>query len=476
MSIRRTKTKILATLGPSASSEEMILKLVDAGVNGFRLNFSHGDHEYYKNLFESINRVCETRKLPIPIIQDLQGPKIRIGKLVSDKINIKEGNNIEITIDNIEGDENIISSSYKSLVDDAQIGETILIDDGLIKLEVESKKERSLICKIIDGGILKPKKGMNLPGMKLSTPALTEEDKKNLEFALNFRVDFVALSFVRSAKDIIELRKWLEERGHNKKIIAKIEKPEAVANFEDILEVADVIMVARGDLGVELPPQLLPIIQKKIIRRCNEVGKLVITATQMLESMISNPVPTRAEASDVANAVLDGTDVVMLSGETAAGNYPIKSVKIMRDILLSVQAERAFLANVRWQIPIDKIENIFDATAKGFTQIADQVGVDAIIVFTHQGRQAMRMSKYNPNADIYAFSDDFAILNSLNLHKSITPLYLKNINDEDYYMTRSVEILKENGFLHSGDLVLFAAGAPLAEVERKSWVRFKVIE
>lgn len=476
MAIKRTKTKILATLGPASSSEEMIYKLVDAGVNGFRLNFSHGDKEFFNNLFNSINNVCETKKLPIPIIQDLQGPKIRIGKLKKDKIKIKAGNKLEITIDDIEGDENIVSASYKSLIDDAQIGESILIDDGLIKLEVESKKERALICKIIEGGVLKPRKGMNLPGMKLSTPALTEEDKKNLEFALQYRVDFVALSFVRTAKDIVELREWLEERGFDKKIIAKIEKPEAVAHFEDILEVADVIMVARGDLGVELPPQLLPTIQKKIIRRCNEVGKLVITATQMLESMITNPIPTRAEASDVANAVLDGTDVVMLSAETAAGEYPVKSVKMMHDILLSVQSERAFLANVRWEIPQNSIENIFDATAKGFTQIANQVGANAIIVFTHQGRQAMRMSKYNPKADIYAFSDDFDVLNSLNLHKAITPLYLKDIHDESYFMSESIVILKEKGFIEIGDLIIFAAGAPLEEVERKSWVRFKVIE
>ena len=475
MAIKRTKTKILATLGPASDSEEKILGLVDAGVNGFRLNFSHGDKEYFDNLFRIINSVCEERKLPIPIIQDLQGPKIRIGKLKKDKIKIKSGDSIEITIDKLDGDEKIISASYQELVKDAQIGETILIDDGLIKLEVTRKKERSLVCKIIEGGKLKPKKGMNLPGMKLSTPALTEQDRANLEFALQYRIDFIALSFVRSANDIWELKKWLNDRGYDKPIIAKIEKPEAVENFEEILKVADVIMVARGDLGVEIEPQLVPAIQKQIIRRCNEVGKLVITATQMLESMITNPIPTRAEASDVANAVLDGTDVVMLSGETAAGEYPIKTVEMMREILLSIQSQRAFLPTVNWETPKDKIENIFDATAKGFTQISDQIKADAIVLFTHQGRQAMRMSKYNPKADIYAFSDDFEVLNLLNLHKSITPHYLKNINDEEYYLKRSIEILKEKKFICDGDLVVFAAGAPLAEVERKSWVRFKVV-
>jgi len=475
MAIIRTKAKILVTLGPASDSEEKILQLVDAGVNGFRLNFSYGDKEYFKKLFANINHVCEARKLPIPIIQDLQGPKIRIGKLKKEQIVILSGNTIEITIDKLEGDENIISTSYKSLINDAQIGETILIDDGLIKLEVAIKKERSLICNIIDGGILKPNKGMNLPGMKLSTPALTEQDKENLEFALQYRVDFIALSFVRSANDILELRSWLNDRGFDKPIIAKIEKPEAVENFEEILKVTDVIMVARGDLGVEMPPQLVPTIQKRIIRRCNEVGKLVITATQMLESMISNPIPTRAEASDVANAVLDGTDVVMLSGETAAGKYPIKTVEMMREIILSIQMQRSTLPKVNWEIPVNKIENIFDATAKSFVQISDQINANAMVVFTHQGRQAMRMSKYYPNADIYAFSDNFDVLNALNLNKGVTPLYLKDINDENYYMTKSVELLLEAKFIHKGDLILFAAGAPLAEVERKSWVRFKVV-
>ncbi len=472
---RQTKVKILATIGPSCDSEEMLLNLIDAGANAFRLNFSHGDNEYFMKLFEMINRVCEQKKMPIPIIQDLQGPKIRLGKLEREKIKINTGDTIEITIDKVKGNEKILYSSYKELIKDASIGETILIDDGLIRLAVEEIKERSLICRIINGGKLKSKKGMNLPGMKLSTPSLTEKDKVNLEFALQHRVDYVALSFVRTAEDIIELRKWLEERGHNKQIIAKIEKPEAVENFEAILEEADAIMVARGDLGVEIDPQLVPVIQKRIIRRCNEVGKLVITATQMLESMINNPIPTRAEASDVANAVLDGTDVVMLSGETAAGDYPLESIKMMKEILLSTQSERLLLPKVNWEFPKDSTENIFDATAKAFVQISDQVNADAMVVFTHHGRQPKRMSKYNPANHIFAFSDDFQVLNDLNLHKAITPLYLRDINDENYYMKRSIEILKEKEFVTEGNLILFAAGAPLEEVDRKSWVRFLVI-
>lgn len=425
MNTRFVKTKILATLGPASDSKEMMLKLIDEGVNAFRMNFSHGDEEYFTNLFNRIHDVCETRKMPIPILQDLQGPKIRIGKLEKEEIEILTGNKIEITIDSIVGNENIISSSYRELVTDSKIGNQILIDDGLIKLEIIEKKEWSVICDIIEGGTLKPKKGMNLPGMVLSTPSFTETDKKNMEFAFKHRIDYVALSFVRYAEDIYELRDWMKSKGYDKPIIAKIEKPEAVDNFEAILEASDGIMVARGDLGVELAPQLVPIIQKNIIGRCNAVGKLVITATQMLESMINNPIPTRAEASDVANAVLDGTDVVMLSGETAVGKYPKQTIKTMRNILLSTESQTQFKTHVKFENPKNQADNIFDATGKAFVEIANQVNAKALVVFTHHGRKANILSKYNPNAHIFAFSDSFDTLNHLNLHKGIKPYFLK---------------------------------------------------
>ena len=289
---RQTKVKILATIGPSCDSEEMLLKLIDSGASAFRLNFSHGDEEYFTNLFGLINGVCEKRKMPIPIVQDLQGPKIRIGKLEREKIKIRAGEKIEITVDKVKGNERILSTSYKGLVKDATIGEIILIDDGLIRVVVEERKKQSLVCSVKIGGKLKSKKGMNLPGMKLSTPSLTERDKTNLDFALKHRVDYIALSFVRKAEDIVELRNWLEERGHTKQIIAKIEKPEAVDNFESILEVADAIMVARGDLGVEIPAQEVPLIQKQLVLRAKRARIPVIIATQMMETMITSLTPT----------------------------------------------------------------------------------------------------------------------------------------------------------------------------------------
>ncbi len=475
MNPRFVKTKILATIGPATDNKEMLMKLIDAGVNAFRLNFSHGDEDYFTNLFNIIHDVCESSKMPIPIIQDLQGPKIRVGKLEKNQYEIESGHNIEISIDNFIGNENLISCSYDQLVTDSEIGNQILIDDGLIKLEIIEKKERSVICKIIEGGTLKPKKGINLPGMKLSTPAFTDTDKNNMDLAFKHRVDYVALSFVRYAEDIYNLRDWMKSRGYNKPIIAKIEKPEAVENFEKILEAADGIMVARGDLGVELAPQVVPIVQKNIIRRCNSVGKLVITATQMLESMINRPIPTRAEASDVANAVLDGTDVVMLSGETAVGKYPISTIKTMRSILLSTESQSQFKKEVKFEHPTNQADNIFDATGKAFVEIANQVNAKALVVFTHQGRKASILSKFNPNAHIFAFSDSFDTLNHLNLYKGIKPYFIKDIMDEEFYIKRATEILKEDNIISTGDVVVFTAGAPIDETDRKNWVRFLVV-
>lgn len=475
MKPKYTKTKILATIGPSTDTEEQLLKLIDAGTSGFRLNFSHGDEQYFTKLFETIYNVCGKRKVPIPILQDLQGPKIRIGKIEKDKVKVKAGNSIELTVNKIVGNENIISTSYKPLPKDAKVGDSILIDDGLIKLEVTEVKEESVLCKIINGGTLKNKKGMNLPGMKLSTEAITEKDKRNMEFAFKHRVDYVALSFVRNAEDIVNLRNWMEERGYKKQIVAKIEKPEAVENFEEILKVSDAIMVARGDLGVELGPYEVPVIQKEIIRRCNEVGKLVITATQMLESMIKNPTPTRAEASDVANAVLDGTDVVMLSGETAAGVNPILTVETMRDIILSTESQEKFKPTIKWEVPKDKADNIFDSTCRAFVDISNQINADALVVFTHEGRKAKNLSKFNPNTYIYAFSDSFETLNDLKLHKGMEPFFFIDLMNEEVYIKGATEILKEKRIIKKGDVVVFTAGAPITEIDRKNWVRFLVV-
>lgn len=469
------KTKILATLGPATDSKKKLKQLVDAGLDAVRLNFSHGNYEYFENLLNTIDEVSNKKSEPLTTLIDLQGPKIRIGELEKSEIEIYSGDMIEITDEMVLGNNKKVHCSYHQIISDASLGDQILIDDGLIRLEVARKKDYSLECKIVEGGTLRPKKGMNLPGMNLSTPAITEKDYENLEFALKHRIDYIALSFVRSPKDITELRNWLLQRGKSIPIIAKIEKPEAVNNFEKILEVSDGIMVARGDLGVELQPYQVPLVQKRIINQCNVFGKLVITATQMLESMISNPVPTRAEASDVANAVFDGTDVVMLSGETSVGKNPIAAVTMMNKILMETEKHIPKKACHHFMIPQNLADNIFDSTGKAISCIADQINASLIVVFTHQGRKARVLSKFRPTAPIIAFSDNFETLTRVNLHWGTRSFFQEEIDDEEAAIEEATKTLKEKELVKKGDVVLFTAGAPYTDKGRKTWLRFLVM-
>ncbi|MBI2418554.1 MAG: pyruvate kinase, partial [Ignavibacteriales bacterium] len=376
------KTKILGTLGPATGTTDKIIELMDAGLDGVRLNFSHGDYEFYDSLFDSIEQACIKATSPLAVLLDLQGPKIRIGELSEPVIEIFTGDTIEITTEKFLGTRERVSTSYTPLAEDASVGDIILIDDGLLRLRIISKTVNSVFCEIENGGFLKPKKGMNLPGMVLSTPSVTEKDFRDLEYGLKHNIDFVALSFVRKAEDIYELRAWMNERGYNKPIIAKIEKKEAIDDFARILSAVDGVMVARGDLGVEMNAQDVPVIQKNIIRECNKVGKLVITATQMLESMIQNPIPTRAEASDVANAVWDGTDVVMLSGETSVGKYPIKAVETMNNIVRMAESVEGIRPKMQFTIPEGDEENTFDAFARAVCDISEQTHASSIVVLT----------------------------------------------------------------------------------------------
>jgi len=469
-----TKTKILATMGPAVNTAEQIKKMIHAGMDGIRLNFSHGDKAFFTGVFNEIKKACTDEKTPIAVLVDLQGPKIRIGNLSAPEIEITSGDKIEITTDEFIGTKEKISTSYKSLADDASIGDAILIDDGLLRLRIIEKKHKSVICSIENGGILKPKKGMNLPGMKLSTPSVTEKDFENLEFALKYQVDFIALSFVRSAKDILVLRDWLKSKNALKPIVAKIEKKEAVDNFDEILEVSDGIMVARGDLGVELNPQDVPIIQKDIILKCNRYGKMVITATQMLESMISNPIPTRAEASDVANAVWDGTDVVMLSGETSVGKYPFQTVKLMNDIIRNAETHRHD-HHIDYVIPAEVEQNLFDSVGRAVANISKQINAAAIVAFTHNGRTARLLSKYRPKAKIIAMSDHFETMNNLCLSRGVTSIYSEEIIKETMAIEQAKKKIVEEGHVKEGDSVIFFAGAPYSEKSRANWLRFEVI-
>lgn len=469
------KTKILATLGPATKDVEAIKKLILAGVDGVRLNLSHGTYDFFEEIFSSIHTACLEENSPLAVLVDVQGPKIRIGELEQPSMNLITGNSIEITIEDIKGSEKIISTSYKQLVNDAKIGDSILINDGLIRLKVERKKSKSLVCEIVNGGMLTPKKGMNLPGMDLSTPSITEKDFNDLEFVLNHRVDYIALSFVRSANDVFELKNWLAAKGKKIPVIAKIEKKEAVENLTEIINASDGVMVARGDLGVEMPPQEVPVLQKSIIKKCNALGKLVITATQMLESMINSPIPTRAEASDVANAVWDGTDVVMLSAETSVGKFPFRTVQMMNDIIIKAEQHYEDRIKNHFIKPDTLQENLFDSVGKAIVEISKQINAQAIVVFTFEGRTARIISKYRPESKIIAISNSFDTMNNLCLRWGVTSVFSEKIDKEHIAIEEAKELILNAGLAVKGDLIIFTAGAPYSEKSRANWLRFEVI-
>ena len=469
------KTKILATLGPQTAATEKIKKLISAGVSAVRLNMSHGDHDFFSSIFENIHTARTEFNIPLAVLADLQGPKIRIGELEKPEIEIESGKQIEITVNDVVGNENLISTTYKSLLKEVETGDAILINDGLIRLKINKKKEESVECEIVNGGIISPRKGMNLPGIMLSTPSLTDKDYSDLKFLSNKKIDYVAISFVRKEKDILQLKKWLKENGSDVPVIAKIEKKEAYENFDSILNAADGIMIARGDLGVELSPAEVPVIQKEIIKRCNETGKLVITATQMLESMISSKIPTRAEAADVANAVWDGTDVVMLSGETSIGRYPVETVQMMRQIVSNAEKHFRSNENIKFHIPETLEENLFDSVLKGITQVSEQIKSSAIVVFTFKGRAARGLAKYRPGSRIIAISDSFDTMNNLCLHWGVTSLFMNKIDKQQAAINEAKELIRKAGLVNEGDLVIFLSRAPFTEKGRTDWLHFEVL-
>lgn len=469
------KTKILVTLGPASKDLTIIKELIRAGADAVRLNMSHGNYDFFEEIFATVNQACIDEQTPLAILVDLQGPKIRIGELETPEIILVEGNSIEITIKDVKGNEKIVSTSYKSIVNDANIGDKVLINDGLIRLTITGKKNDSIICRIDSGGVLTPRKGMNLPGMKLSTPSITEKDFEDLEFVLKHRVDYIALSFVRSPEDILQLKKWLNSKGKDIPVIAKIEKKEAVEKLNEIIEVADGIMVARGDLGVELAPQDVPVLQKAIIKKCNAQGKLVITATQMLESMIHSPIPTRAEASDVANAVWDGSDVVMLSGETSVGDHPIRTVRVMNDIIINAENDVEDNRIKNYIQPADLQENLFDSIGQSIAEMSKQIKAKAIVVFTFKGRTARIISKYRPDANIIAISNSFETMNNLCLRWGVTSIFNERFDKEHIAVEEAKELILKCDLVKSGDLVIFTAGAPYSEKSRANWSRFEII-
>jgi len=454
------KTKIVCTIGPASGSAQMIKKLALAGMNVARLNFSHGTYEQHSSHIEAIRKVSSKLSLPLAILQDLPGPKIRTGRLKKEKVWLKEGDDFTLTSKMIVGDEHMASVSLSSLPKDVNPGNIIFLDDGAIKLEVVSTTESEVRCKVVVGGILTPERGVNIPGVRLSVPSVTDKDLSHLLFGLEHGVDFVALSFVREADDVLQVRQFLRARGADVPLIAKIEKHEAVDNIDEIIAEADGIMVARGDLGVEIPLKRVPLVQKEIISKCNRVGKPVIVATQMLQSMMHSPYPTRAEVSDVANAILDGTDAVMLSGETAIGKYPEEATLMMRQIAIETE-----MALPYHRILSEKTETVIpqtdDAISYAACHIAEQLGAVGIIAYTTSGSTAQRVAKYRPKASILAITPNDSVTKKLALHWGVYPYQVPEYARVEEAFEQGAQLAVKLGLAKRGDLVVVTAGVPL---------------
>ncbi len=454
------KTKIIATIGPSSNSKPVLKKLILAGMNVARLNFSHGNYKDHEKVINSIRALSKEMNRPVGILLDLQGPKIRTDTLKNGKpVLLKKNKTIQITSKQVSGDADIVSTTYKHLSKDVKKGDKILIDDGLIELKVLSKTKDTVTCKIISGGRLKEHKGINLPGVKVSAPSLTEKDKKDLLFGLKKGVDFFALSFVRNENDLKNIKSIINLNGYDTPVIAKIEKPEAVGKLDEILKFADGIMVARGDLGVEMRPEMVPKIQKEIISKSIMANKPVITATQMLETMTDNPIPTRAEASDVANAIYDGTDAVMLSGETAVGKYPAKAVKMMTRIASETEISPFMKYNI--QHKKDRHDPVTHAVAKACVNILHEVNTKAIVTFSITGKTSKLISKQRPLSPVYAFSPSRKIYNKLSLVWGVTPLLIPPINDAKRLIEAGEKIIISKKFAKKNDLIIIVTGLAL---------------
>jgi len=457
------KTKIVCTLGPSSSTVDVIEKMIRAGMDVVRLNFSHSTHEEHRAAMKAVREAAERAGEPIAILQDLQGPKIRTGKLASPEVRLVDGAKFIITINEIAGNKERVSTTYQNLPKDVKPGDTILMDDGLLQLKVLSSTTTDVVTEVVHGGILKEHKGINLPGVSVSAPSLTDKDVEDLEFGIANDIDYIALSFVRTGDDIRRLREFIIakiDKGKKLPIIAKIEKREALDNIDEIIREADAIMVARGDLGVECATEDVPIAQKMICKKANAAGKPVIIATQMLESMIENPRPTRAEANDVANGVLDGADAVMLSGETSVGKYVVEVVRTMDLIIRRAEEEYRDQLDLADEAG-EKQAEVFKAIGRAACVLAKQIGAAAIVPITHSGETAKTIAKYRPYGKIIAVTDRERIRRRLNLVWGVRSILVPNIADTDTTLATIQQELLKSGYVNKGDYIVMTAGIPL---------------
>ncbi len=471
--ISYNKTKIVATVGPASNNKEMLRALAKEGVDVFRLNFSHGKHEDHLKVINFVREINQELGTHLALLQDLQGPKIRVNE-VQPGTEIKAGESITITTRELLGNHEIVSTSYEFLPRDVKTGDVILIDDGKIELKVTEVRDIDVICKVIYGGPLKSRKGINLPFTKVSAPSLTEKDLIDLEFGLKHKVDWVALSFVRKVEDIDSLRSIINSHNSNTRIIAKIEKPEALENIDAIIAATDAVMVARGDLGVEIWMEEVPMVQKMLVEKCNNAAKPVIVATQMMESMIENPRPTRAETNDVANAVMDGADALMLSAETAAGKYPIEVIRSMVRTISSVEKQGKIFYRFR-DIDPNSPNYFNDSLILTACKLAKDVNAKAIIGMTQLGYSAYKASSHRPNANIFAFTSNDSILNTMNLVWATKAYHYDKASSTDETIADVEKILKADGHVKTGDIFIILASMPIKERGRSNMIKVHVV-
>ena len=455
------KTKIVATIGPTSESEEMLEKLFQAGVNVCRLNFSHGDHNEHQKRIDTIKRVRERMNLPIAIMLDTKGPEIRLKNFKEGVVEIKQGQDFTLTTRDILGDETIVGISYEGLPRDLEVGGRVLIDDGLVEFKVKRLKDTEILMEALNDGVLKNHKGVNVPNVSIRLPSLTERDIEDIIFGIQNDVDFIAPSFIRKASDVNNIRRILEDnKGIKIDIISKIENQEGVDNIDEIINVSDGIMVARGDLGVEVPTEKIPLIQKELIRKCNLAGKAVITATQMLDSMMRNPRPTRAEVTDIANAIIDGSSAIMLSGETAAGKYPVEAVQMMYSIAINTENSLDYKEMLKLRSMRNEITTT-NAISKATVNTASDLGAKAIITATSSGYTSKAISKFRPKAPIIAATTSEKVMRKMALEWGVYPVLAPLSKSTDEVIDLSVKATIEAGYAGEGDLVVITAGIPV---------------
>jgi pyruvate kinase len=463
------KTKIICTIGPASESEEKLREIMLAGMNVARFNFSHGSHEEHKRKYDRIKKLRDELELPVAVMLDTKGPEIRLKDFENHKEELEAGQKFTLTTREILGTKTEVSITYKQLPSDVKSGNTILIDDGLIELRVDEVTGEDIVCTVVNGGPVSDKKGVHVPGAELTMPYLSEQDKSDIIFGCEQGFDFVAASFVRTRQDVLDIREILKEKNSQMKIIAKIESMQGINNLKDILKEADGIMVARGDMGVEVPFEDVPVIQKEMIKLAESEGKYVITATQMLDSMIHHPRPTRAEVTDVANAIYDGTTAIMLSGETASGDYPVEAVKTMARIAERTEADIDYVGRLhkRDYAPIDATTAISHATCN----IAAELNADAILTVTMSGFTASMVSKYKPNCQIIACTINPTVCRQANLMWGVTPLHIRQEDTADELFREAINSAKNAGYLKAGDKVVLTAGVPLGIPGRTNMIR-----